>query len=115
LGAQRIAAVQEPIWAVTNGPSTLGRFLRAFRYGHVRQVDAVAAWFTADLARHAPIIAAGEPVAYLDIADTIRATFCYGKQGAGKLLDRFAPRRGMPSSRSDRRQRRSRVVGSSEW
>jgi hypothetical protein len=64
-------------------PSTLGTFLRAFRFGHVRQLDAVAARFTAALARHAPIIAAGEPVTYLDIDDTIRATFGYAKQGAG--------------------------------
>lgn len=64
-------------------PSTLGTFLRAFRFGHVRQLDAVAARFTADLARHAPIIATGEPITYLDIDDTIRATFGYAKQGAG--------------------------------
>ena len=64
-------------------PSTLGTFLRAFRFGHVRQLDAVAARFTVGLARHAPIIATGEPVTYLDIDDTIRATFGYAKQGAG--------------------------------
>ena len=64
-------------------PSTMGTFLRAFRFGHVRQLDAVAARFTAGLARHAPIISAGEPVTYLDIDDTIRATFGYAKQGAG--------------------------------
>jgi hypothetical protein len=34
-------------------PSTLGTFLRSFRFGHVRQLDAVAARFTAGLARHA--------------------------------------------------------------
>jgi hypothetical protein len=64
-------------------PSTLGTFLRAFRFGHVRQLDAVAARFAAALARHAPIISASEPVTYLDIDDTIRATFGYAKQGAG--------------------------------
>ena len=64
-------------------PSTLGTFLRAFRFGHVRQLDAVAARVLAGLARHAPIITAGEPVTYLDIDDTIRATFGYAKQGAG--------------------------------
>ena len=64
-------------------PSTLGTFLRAFRFGHVRQLDAVAARVLAGLARHAPIIGAGEPVTYLDIDDTIRATFGYAKQGAG--------------------------------
>jgi hypothetical protein len=64
-------------------PSTLGTFLRAFAFGHVRQLDAVAARFLAGLARHAPIISVGEPVTYLDIDDTIRSTFGYSKQGAG--------------------------------
>jgi hypothetical protein len=64
-------------------PSTLGTFLRAFRFGHVRQLDAVAARVLAGLARHAPIIRTGEPVTYLDIDDTIRSTFGYAKQGAG--------------------------------
>jgi Transposase DDE domain group 1 len=64
-------------------PSTLGTFLRAFRFGHVRQLDAVAARFTAGLARHAPIVAAGAEVSYLDVDDTVRATFGYAKQGVG--------------------------------
>jgi hypothetical protein len=54
-----------------------------FRFGRVRQLDAVAARFLAGLARHAPIIAVGEQVTYLDIDDTVRATFGYAKQGAG--------------------------------
>jgi hypothetical protein len=61
-------------------PSTLGTFLRAFRFGHVRQLDAVAARFAAGLARHAPIIASGAEVTFLDIDDTVRATFGYAKQ-----------------------------------
>jgi hypothetical protein len=64
-------------------PSTLGTFLRGFRFGHVRQLDAVAARCLVGLAGHAPIISAGEPVTYPDIDDTIRATFGYAKQGAG--------------------------------
>jgi hypothetical protein len=64
-------------------PSTLGTFLRAFRFGHVRQLDAVAARFLAGLARRAPIISSSEPVTYLDIDDTVRATFGYAKEGAG--------------------------------
>jgi hypothetical protein len=57
--------------------------LRAFRFGHVRQLDAVAARLLAGLARHAPIISSSELVSYLDIDDTVRATFGYAKQGAG--------------------------------
>jgi hypothetical protein len=67
-------------------PSTLGTFLRSFRFGHVRQLDAVAARFVAGLAKRSPIIAAGdstESVTYLDVDDTVRATFGYAKQGAG--------------------------------
>jgi hypothetical protein len=71
------------LFAGVRAPSTLGTFLRAFRFGHVRQLDAVAARFTAGLARHAPIIATDAPITYLDIDDTVRATFGYAKQGAG--------------------------------
>jgi hypothetical protein len=71
------------LFAGVRAPSTLGTFLRAFRFGHVRQLDAVAARVLAGLARHAPIISTGEPVTYLDVDDTVRATFGYAKQGAG--------------------------------
>ena len=37
-------------------PSTLGSFLRAFTFGHVRQLDAVAARFLAGLAGRAPLL-----------------------------------------------------------
>jgi hypothetical protein len=63
--------------------STLGTFLRAFRFGHVRQLDAVAARFLAGLARRSPLITAGEDVTYVDVDDTMRATFGYAKQGTG--------------------------------
>ena len=71
------------VFAGVRAPSTLGTFLRAFTFGHVRQLDAVAARFVAGLARQAPIIATGVPISYLDIDDTVRATFGYSKQGAG--------------------------------
>lgn len=71
------------LFAGVRAPSTLGTFLRAFRFGHVRQLDAVAARFLAGLGRRAPILAADGPVTYLDIDDTVRATFGYSKQGAG--------------------------------
>jgi hypothetical protein len=54
-----------------------------FRFGHVRQLDAVAARFLAGLAQHAPIISLSEPVTFLDLDDTVRSTFGYAKQGAG--------------------------------
>jgi hypothetical protein len=64
-------------------PSMLGTFLRAFRFGQVRQLDGVAARFTARLAAHTPLIAPGASVTYLDVDDTVRATYGYAKQGAG--------------------------------
>jgi hypothetical protein len=65
-------------------PSTLGTFLRAFRFGHVRQLDAVAARVLAGLAGHSPMLPTGSSgVTYLDVDDTVRATYGYAKQGAG--------------------------------
>src|SRR5918994_1393835 len=48
-------------------PSTLGTFLRAFTFGHVRQLDAVACRLLANL----------------DVDDTVREIHGYAKQGAG--------------------------------
>jgi len=56
------------------GPSTLGTFLRAFTFGHLRQLDAVAARLLARLTRATPILAGAEQVAFLDIDDTVKAT-----------------------------------------
>ena len=64
-------------------PSTLGSFLRSFAFGHVRQLDAVSARLVAELARHCPLLPDADQVAYLDVDDTIRATYGYAKQGAG--------------------------------
>ena len=64
-------------------PSTLGTFLRAFRFGHVRQLDAVAARFLTGLTHHCPLISRAAEVTFVDIDDTIRSTFGYAKQGAG--------------------------------
>jgi hypothetical protein len=71
------------LFAGVRAPSTLGTFLRAFRFGHVRQLDAVAARFLAALAARSPIIAANPAVTYLDVDDTVRATYGYAKQGVG--------------------------------
>ena len=66
-----------------SAPSTLGSFLRSFAFGHVRQLDAVAARLVADLATRAPLLPDAGQIAYLDVDDTIRATYGYAKQGAG--------------------------------
>jgi len=64
-------------------PSTLGTFLRAFTFGHVRQLDAVAARLLAGLGAATPLLAGAEQLAYLDIDDTVKRTYGYAKQGAG--------------------------------
>jgi len=73
------------IFANAYAPSTLGSFLRAFAFGHVRQLDAVAARFLTRLAARAPLIA--EPTGHggrvmVDIDDTIIEVHGYAKQGS---------------------------------
>jgi len=62
-------------------PTTLGTFLRAFAFGHVRQLDAVASRFLADLATRAPALAGAGQVCFVDVDDTIRETHGHKKQG----------------------------------
>ena len=64
-------------------PSTLGSFPRSFTFGHVRQLDAVASRFLAALAQVSPVLAGADHLAYVDIDDTVKATYGYAKQGAG--------------------------------
>src|SRR3954468_913490 len=52
-------------------PSTLGQFLRAFRFGHVRQLDAVASRFLTGLAERRSLTEGIGEYAYLDLDDTI--------------------------------------------
>ena len=72
------------LFSGVRAPSTLGTFLRAFTFGHVRQLDAVASRLLINLARRAPLIAAGHELAYVDVDDTVKPTFGYAKQGAGR-------------------------------
>ena len=68
-------------------PSTVGTFLRAFTFGHVRQLGAVAAGFLVALARLAPLLTGHDDhrdaVTWLDTDDSMRETFGYAKQGVG--------------------------------
>jgi hypothetical protein len=68
----------------TRAPSTLGTFLRCFTFGHVRQLDAVAAGLLARLAAHTPVLPAADQLVLVDIDDTVRQTYGYAKQGAGR-------------------------------
>ena len=73
-------------------PSTLGSFLRAFTFGHVRQLDAVASRFLAGLAARTPVLAglngpdgpdgtAGRVL--VDVDDSVVQVHGHAKQGAG--------------------------------
>jgi hypothetical protein len=64
-------------------PSTLGSFLRCLRFGHVRQLDAVAARLLAALACRSPVVAGIEGRVVVDVDDTIIEVHGYAKQGAG--------------------------------
>ena len=64
-------------------PSTLGSFLRAFTFGHVRQLDAAAWRWLVNLADVAPILASIDDYALVDIDDTIKEVHGYQKQGSG--------------------------------
>jgi hypothetical protein len=71
------------LFAGVRAPSTLGTFLRSVSFGHVRQLDAVAALMLSRLAGATPLLPAADAIAFLDIDDTIKATYGYTKQGAG--------------------------------
>ncbi len=64
-------------------PSTLGTFLRGFTFGHVRQLDKVAAGVLTTLSTTSPLLREVDQVCFIDVDDTIRQTYGYAKQGAG--------------------------------
>ncbi len=88
------------VFARAYAPSTLGSFLRAFTFGHVRQLDAVASRFLIAVAGLTQLLGATTscltgPAAYtdeagdeagyalLDVDDTIIEVHGHAKQGAG--------------------------------
>src|SRR4051794_38352613 len=60
------------LFAGIRAPSTLGTFLRAFTFGHVRQLDSVAAALLTALATSTPLLPGAGQVAYRDLDDTRR-------------------------------------------
>jgi hypothetical protein len=64
-------------------PSTLGTFLRAFTFGHVKQLDTVAATLLVNLAGHTPLLGDVDRLCWVDVDDTVKQTYGYAKQGAG--------------------------------
>ena len=70
-------------------PSTLGSHLRAYTFGHVRQLDKVSTRFLARLGGYAPLLpvvpgaTGAESMTFVDIDDTVIEVFSAKKQGAG--------------------------------
>lgn len=64
-------------------PSTLGSFLRSFRFGHVRQLDAVASRVLIGLAATTPLLVGLDERAVVDIDASIIEVHAHKKQGAG--------------------------------
>lgn len=75
----------EKVFTSCYAPSTLGSFLRAFTFGHVRQLDAVASRFLGNLAGRAPLLGnvGKEDFVFVDVDDTIIEVHGYQKQGSG--------------------------------
>jgi len=79
------------LFAHAYAPSTLGSFLRAFTFGHIRQLDAVASRFLIALTGVTGLFGSaasdpqGEPTSYalLDVDDTVVEVHGHAKQGAG--------------------------------
>jgi len=78
------------VFARAYAPSTLGSFLRAFTFGHVRQLDAIASRFLIALAGLTRLLggsSAGDSdvggYALVDVDDTIIEVHGHAKQGAG--------------------------------
>src|ERR1700710_2851480 len=64
-------------------PSTLGSFLREFAFGHVSQLDAVAACLLWQLHARTPLLAEINGPVLVDIDDTIVEVHGHAKQGSG--------------------------------
>ena len=71
------------IFGGIRAPSTCGTFLRTFTFGHVLQLAAVSRRLLANLTGHAPLLPGADQISFLDIDDTMKATYGYAKQGAG--------------------------------
>ena len=90
--ALRAGGTERVLGCVVKAPSTLGTFLRSFRWGHVRQLDRVSR----ELLAGAWVAGAGpgdNPLT-IDLDSTVCETFGLLKEGA--------PRRNLTHSRPDR-------------
>ena len=78
--ALRAGGTEQALGCAVKAPSTLGTFLRSFRWGHVRQLDRVSREF---LARSwATGAGPGDDPLTIDLDSTVCETYGLGKEGA---------------------------------
>ncbi|MDT3727798.1 IS1380 family transposase [Streptomyces sp. DSM 41972] len=63
-------------------PSTPGSFLRAFTWGHVRQLHSATRAFTCNLAAHTGLVPKTDEVVFVDIDSKVKQVYGPAKQGA---------------------------------
>ena len=88
--ALRAGSTEGVLGCVVKAPSTLGTFLRSFRWGHVRQLDKVSREVLAQ-AWDAGAGPGAEPLT-IDLDSTVCETYGLGKEGA--QLHNYAGQRG---------------------
>jgi hypothetical protein len=81
LGLLRHGGMAE-VFGGVYAPSTLGSFLRAFTWGHTRQLAGAARQFLVGLAGRTPVLAGAGQMAYVDIDALLRRVYGHAKQGA---------------------------------
>jgi hypothetical protein len=86
------------LFTQVRAPSTLGAFPRLLSFGHVRQLDAVAARLPARLAAATPVPPGADQLALLDPDHTVRQTYGYAKQGTGRGYTRVNGRGALPAT-----------------
>jgi hypothetical protein len=63
-------------------PSTLGSFLRALSWGHVRQLESAGRAFLAALAGATPLLPGADQLAFVDVDSLLRRVYGHAKAGA---------------------------------
>jgi hypothetical protein len=70
------------LFGLIYAPSTLGSFLRALSWGHVRQLESAARAFLAGLAGATPLLSGAEELAFVDVDSLLRRVYGHAKTGA---------------------------------
>lgn len=70
------------LFAGVRAPSTLGSHLRAYTWGHARQLESAARSLLAALARQTPLLPGADQLAFVDLDSTQKRVYGHQKQGA---------------------------------